>query len=75
MSRRDKLQVSNRYAYQGPLGEIVEGSRYFFAWKDGHLLGTHGTLEEAMESLVWREHAKDQVRDDPIALLEEKYLL
>jgi hypothetical protein len=58
MSRRHKLQVSNRYVYQGPLGEIVEGNRYFFAWKDGHLLGTHRTFGEAMESFACSETLK-----------------
>ena len=50
--------MSNRYRYQGPLGKILHSGRYFFASKDGLLLGTYNTFEEALESLVWRERLK-----------------
>ena len=46
------------HAYQGPLGEVVYNGQYFFAWKDGCLIGTSKTLEEVMESLAWRETLK-----------------
>ena len=54
----ESLDMSDRYRYQGPLGKIVHNGRYFFASKDGLLLGTYNTLEEALESLVWRERLK-----------------
>jgi hypothetical protein len=50
--------MSDRHIYRGPLGKIVHDGRYFFASKDGLLLGTYNTFEEAMESLVWRERLK-----------------
>ena len=56
MSRRHKrVEVSDHYVYQGPLGEVVEGNRFFFACKDRHILGTFNTLEEAILALVWKE--------------------
>ena len=53
--------TTNWYAYQGPLGKVVHG-QYFLVWKDGFLIGTSKTLEEAMESLVWRERLKSHER-------------
>lgn len=50
--------MSNQYVFQGPLGQVVHDGHYFFAWKEGHLIGTHKKLEEAMESLAWRERLK-----------------
>jgi hypothetical protein len=49
---------NNQYVYQGPLGQVVDNGWYFFAWKDGFLIGTYNTLEQAMETLVWRERLK-----------------
>ncbi len=46
------------YAYQGALGEVVRYGPTFSASKDGFLVGTYNTFEEAMESLVWRERLK-----------------
>jgi hypothetical protein len=54
----ESFDMSDRYRYQGPLGKVVHNGRYFFASKDGLLLGTYNTFEEAMESLVWRERVK-----------------
>jgi hypothetical protein len=54
----ESLDMSDRHIYRGPLGKIVHDGRYFFASKDGLLLGTYNTFEEAMESLVWRERLK-----------------
>jgi len=48
-----KDEMRNWYAFEGPLGEIVHNTRYFFAWKQGHMVGTYGTLKEAMDSLVF----------------------
>ena len=49
---------SKQYAYQGPLGQVVDNGWYFFAWRDGFLVGTYHTLEQALESLAWRERLK-----------------
>jgi hypothetical protein len=49
-----KDETRTWYTFERPAGEIVHNTRYFFAWKDGHLVGTFGTLKEAMDSLVWR---------------------
>ena len=27
----------------------------YFAWQDGHLIGTYQTFEKAMEHLAWKE--------------------
>jgi hypothetical protein len=48
----------NQYSYHGPLGEVSQSERYYLAWKEGHLIGTFQTFEEAMESLVWKERLK-----------------
>jgi hypothetical protein len=34
------------------MGEVVHNRRFFFAWKEGCLMGTYNTLEEATESLA-----------------------
>jgi hypothetical protein len=57
-SGQTKSKIRNRCAYQGPLGEVICNDRYFFAWKDGCLIGASKTLEEAMEALVWKERVK-----------------
>jgi len=51
----ESLDMRKCFGYQGPLWEIVEGNRYFFAWKEGRLLGIHRTFEEAIESLALKE--------------------
>jgi hypothetical protein len=48
----------NRYSYQGPLGDVCQVGRYFFAWKDGFLIGGYQSADEAMASLVWEERLK-----------------
>ncbi len=50
-----KDEMRNWYAFEGPSGEIVHNARYFFAWKEGHLMGTYSSLKEAMESISWGE--------------------
>jgi hypothetical protein len=39
-------------AYQGLLGEVVRFEQYFFAWRDGRLVGKYQTFKEAMRSLA-----------------------
>jgi hypothetical protein len=58
---KDNKEVRNWYAFQAPLGEVLHNGRFFFAWKEGRLLGAYTTLEEAMESLRTGETAKDTV--------------
>jgi len=53
-----KAELRNWFAFEGPLGEVVYNARYFFAWKEGHLMGTYSTLREATESLAPRERPK-----------------
>ena len=55
-----KREVRTWYAFDGPSGEVVHNKRFFFAWKDGCLMGTYSTLGEAMESLEGRERLKMQ---------------
>jgi hypothetical protein len=44
--------------YQGPLGQVVRRGVSSFASEDGFPLGRYSTLEEAMESLVWKGRVK-----------------
>ena len=50
--------TANQYPYHGPLGGISRSGRCFFAWKEGFLIGTYRTFDEARESLVWRERLR-----------------
>jgi hypothetical protein len=48
-------EVRTWYPFEGPLGEVVHNKRFFFAWKEGCLMGTYNTLEEATKSLASEE--------------------
>ena len=55
--------MSNRvaitqYSYRGPFGEVSHSGLNFFAWQNGHLIGTYQTFETAMEHLAWKERLK-----------------
>ena len=39
------------YAYQGPLGDVVHKGAYFFASKDGFLIGSYETFDDAIAAL------------------------
>jgi hypothetical protein len=54
----ESFAMSNWYPYQGALAEVTHDGRYFFARKDGFLIGTYSTLADALESLAWRERLK-----------------
>ena len=54
-----KREIRTWYAFEKPLGEVVHNKRFFFAWKDGCLMGTYSTLGEAMESLEGGRKAED----------------
>ena len=47
-----KPEIRTWYAFEGPLGEVIHNARFFFAWKEGCLMGTYDTLEEATASLA-----------------------
>jgi len=47
-----------KYSYHGPFGEVSHSGRDYFAWQDGHLIGTYRTFEKAMEHLTWKERLK-----------------
>jgi hypothetical protein len=47
-----KPEIRTWYAFEGPLGEVIHNARFFFAWKEGCLMGTYNTLEEATASLA-----------------------
>ena len=65
-----KAELWNSFAFEGPLGEVVYDARYFFAWKEGHLMGTYSTLKEATESLAPRgPKTKREMRRWPSLLL------
>ena len=55
-----KDEMRDWFAFEGPLGEVVYNARYFFAWKEGRLMGTYSTLREATDSLTPREMRKTQ---------------
>ena len=50
-----KPEIRTWYAFEGPLGDVIHDKRFFFAWKEGCLMGTYNTLEEATASLTSRE--------------------
>jgi hypothetical protein len=47
-----KPEIRTWYAFEGPLGDVIHNKRFFFAWKEGCLMGTYNTLEEATASLT-----------------------
>jgi hypothetical protein len=44
--------------YQGSFGQILCQQASFFASKNGFLIGTYGTFEDAMETLAWKGRDK-----------------
>lgn len=50
-----KPEIRTWYAFEGPLGDVIHNNRFFFAWKEGCLMGTYDTLEEAMASLTSKQ--------------------
>lgn len=51
-SAQIKNEIRTWYAFEGPLGTVVNNKQFFFAWKEGCLMGTPNILDEAIESLV-----------------------
>ena len=60
LSEQIKDEIRTWYRFERPLGEIIPNRRFFFAWKDGCLMGTYNTLEEATDSLTPREMRRTQ---------------
>ena len=48
-------QCADRTEYRGPFGDIVCKGPYFFASKDGALIGAYKTFDEAMKALTLGE--------------------
>jgi hypothetical protein len=46
--------VRNWTAFAVPNGQIVYRGRYFFAWSGGHFVGAYDSLDDAVESLTFR---------------------
>jgi hypothetical protein len=50
-----KLNRTDKHEYQGWLGGVVHKGPYFFASKDGTLIGAYKTFDEAMKALTLGE--------------------
>jgi hypothetical protein len=46
--------VRNWTAFALPNGQVVYRGRYYFAWSGGHFVGAYDTLDDAVESLAFR---------------------
>jgi hypothetical protein len=58
--------TTNKYYYDGALGEVCHRGRYFFAWKDHTILiGTNETFDEAIAAL--KREAEYQLVDQYIS--------
>jgi hypothetical protein len=45
-----KSEIRTWSAFEGPLGDVIHDKQFLFAWKEGCLMGTYNTLEEATPS-------------------------
>jgi hypothetical protein len=53
-----KMQaVRNWTAFAAPNGQVVYRGRYYFAWSRGHFVGAYDSLDDAVESLSFRNAA------------------
>ena len=50
--------VRNWTAFAVPNGQIVYRGRYYFAWSRGHFVGAYDSLDDAVESLTFRNGAR-----------------
>lgn len=53
-----QAKIQEWYSFEQPGGEILHDTKYFFAFEDGCWIGTYGTHEEALESLLLRQSAR-----------------
>jgi hypothetical protein len=59
-TKETKSNLRTWYTFAGPLGQVVYNRQYIFAWKDGCLIGTYNTFEEATESFTSAEQRNTQ---------------
>jgi hypothetical protein len=53
--KAEKVQpLRNWIAFAVPNGQVVYKGRYYFAWSGGHFVGAYDTLDDAVESLAFR---------------------
>ena len=46
--------VRNWMAFDVPNGQVVYRGRYYFAWSRGRFVGAYDSLDDAVESLTFR---------------------
>jgi hypothetical protein len=57
--RAEKGQaVRNWTAFAVLKGQVVYRGRYYFAWSRGHFVGAYDSLDDAVESLTFRNGAR-----------------
>ena len=47
--------VRNWMAFDVPNGQVVYRGRYYFAWSRGRFVGAYDSLDDAVESLTFRD--------------------
>jgi hypothetical protein len=53
--RAEEVQpVRNWTAFAVPNGQVVYRGRYYFAWRGGRFIGAYDSLDDAVESLDFR---------------------
>jgi hypothetical protein len=53
--RAEKMRsVRDWCSFAVPNGQVVYRGRYHFAWSGGHFVGAYDTLDDAVESLAFR---------------------
>jgi len=51
---REVQPVRNRTSFAVPNGQVAYRGRYYFAWSRGRFIGAYDTLDDAVESLDFR---------------------
>ena len=51
-------QIRNWTAFDVPNGQVVYRGRYYFAWNRGRFIGAYDSLDDAVESLAFRNGAR-----------------
>jgi hypothetical protein len=46
--------IRNWSTFPVPNGQVVYRGRYYFAWSRGHFVGAYDTLDDAVDSLAFR---------------------
>jgi hypothetical protein len=56
----EKMQALRDWrSYAVPNGQVVYRGRYHFAWSRGHFVGAYDTLDDAVDSLAFRNKFDD----------------